>query len=89
LFFGDSELSYIQRTNSRDTAAGQLVEETLSDAQEWIRINVSPGQYSAIVRAIIGGKTAEKRCAVNVNPAEHTKLEILLPIVVAAGQMKS
>lgn len=66
------------------TSAGPLVHETVSDAQEWVLINVSPGQYIATITARIGGKPTAKKCAITIGPGEQKKVDVLLPAVMAA-----
>src|SRR5262249_53578616 len=63
-------------------AQGQITREAVTDGEEWIRINVPPGQYSATVTAAIAGKPTSRKSVVNLGPGESKKVEITLPAAV-------
>jgi hypothetical protein len=65
-------------------AHGQSARETVTDGEEWIRINVPPGQYSATVSGAIGGKPSSKKSVVILGPGESKKVDITLPTGVPA-----
>jgi flagellar hook assembly protein FlgD len=66
-------------------AQGQIARETVTDGEEWIRINVPPGQYTTMVSATIGGKPTSRKSVVNVAPGESKKVDITLPTGVLAA----
>jgi len=70
---------------SWEGAQGQIVHDTVTDGEEWIRINVPPGQYTATVSATIGAKSTSRKSMVNVAPGESKKVEITLPMSVPVG----
>lgn len=65
-------------------AQGQIARESVTDGEEWIRINVPPGQYSATVTAAIAGKPTARKSVVTLAPGESKKVEVTLPTAVPA-----
>ena len=63
-------------------AQGQIARETVTDGEEWIRINVPPGQYTTTVSAAVGGKPTSRKSVINIGPGENKKVEITLPATV-------
>ena len=68
-----------------DGPQGQIAQEMVVNAQEWIRINVPTGQYIATVSATVAGKSIVKAVVINLKPGEQKKIEITLPITLAAA----
>jgi flagellar hook assembly protein FlgD len=63
-----------------ENAQTKVPQESVSNAKEWVRIQVPPGQYTATISATAGGKQVVRRTVINIKPGEHTKQEIPLPI---------
>jgi len=64
---------------------GQIARDTVTDGEEWIRINVPPAQYTATVSATIGGKPTSRKSLVSVGPGESKKVAVTLPMNVPVG----
>jgi hypothetical protein len=83
-------VSNVDKTDNRsfkvlwEGTQGKIAEEAVNNAEEWIRINVPAGQYTATISSTIRGKPAAKKSVVVVNPGEHKQIEVTLPIGLAA-----